>query len=105
MVNEKIECNDKFCPIHGGMKVRGRSFQGTVIRKFPKRVVIEFDRTLYIKKYERYSKRKTKLHARLPLCMFADIQLGDYIEITECRPISKIIHFIVIKKIHGGDKK
>ncbi len=77
---------------------RGRTFKGTVIKKFPKRVVIEFERTIYIKKYERYSKRKTKLHARLPEEMTKEINLGDYIEIRECRPLSKIIHFIVIGK-------
>ena len=101
---EKVSCADKFCPVHGQISLRGRSFKGKVIRKFPKRVTIEFERTLYIKKYERYAKRKTKLHARLPECMFNEIQIGDYIEIKECRPISKIVHFIVIKKIRGGEK-
>ena len=80
------------------ISLRGRSFKGTVIKKFPKRVVIEFERTIYVKKYERYSKRKTKLHARLPESMSNDIQIGDYIEIKECRPISKIVHFIVVGK-------
>ena len=111
MANEKTEtknkqiCNDKFCPIHNNFSARGRNFQGKVIRKFPKRVVIEFDRTVFIKKYERYAKRNTTLHARLPECLFSDIQLGDFIEIKECRPISKIIHFVVMKKISGGEKQ
>ena len=104
----KIECNDKVCPKHGKISLRGRSFKGKVISKFPKRVCIEFDRTIYIKKYERYSKRKTKLHARLPDCMAEEINIGDYIEIKECRPVSKIIHFIVTRKISkqevGGEK-
>jgi small subunit ribosomal protein S17 len=95
---EKIECNDFACPTHGQIRLRGRSFKGTVIKKFPKRVVIEFERTIFIKKYERYSKRKTKLHARLPECMFKEIEIGDYIEIRECRPISKIVHFVVVGK-------
>jgi small subunit ribosomal protein S17 len=102
--NKKQECNDRLCPVHGQISLRGRSFKGAVIKKFPKRAVIEFDRTLYVKKYERYAKRKTKLHARLPDCMFDDINIGDYIEIKECRPISKIVHFIVIKKITGEEK-
>jgi small subunit ribosomal protein S17 len=97
---KRIECNDKYCQIHGNTSTRGRSFKGKVIRKFPKRVVIEFERTIYIEKYERYSKRKTKLHARLPECLSHGIDLGDYIEIKECKPISKIIHFIVIGKIN-----
>lgn len=89
---------DFACPRHGQISLRGRSFRGTVIKKFPKRVVIEFERTIYIKKYERYAKRKTKLHARLPECMNGEVEKGDYIEIKECRPISKIIHFIVVGK-------
>ncbi len=101
----QIECNDKLCPYHGKMSIRGRSFKGKVIRKFPKRIVIEFDRTLFIGKYERYSKRKTKLHARLPDCLFNEINIGDYVEIMECRPISKIIHFMAIKKISGEEIK
>ena len=96
-------CDDKFCPIHGSFSARGRSFQGKVIRKFPKRAVIEFERTVFITKYERYARRKTKLHARLPECMINDVNLGDFIEIKECRPISKIIHFVVTKKISGGE--
>ncbi len=91
-------CNDFACPKHGQINLRGRSFRGNVIKKFPKRVVIEFERTIYIEKYERYARRKTKLHARLPDCMFKDINVGDYIEIMECRPISKIIHFVVVGK-------
>ena len=101
----KQECNDKFCPIHGQISLRGRTFKGKVIKKFPRRVAIEFERTLFIKKYERYSKKKTKLHARLPNCLVNSINIGDYIEIKECRPISKIIHFIVTKKINLEEKK
>ena len=108
MADKKQICNDKLCPKHGQISLRGRSFKGKVISKFPKRIAIEFERTIYIPKYERYSKRKTKLHARLPECMTNDINVGDYIEIKECRPISKIIHFIVVGKVgkeeSGGEK-
>ena len=58
--------------------------------------MIEFERTFYIKKYERYMRKKTRLHARLPACM-QDVEVGDYVEIQECRPLSKIIHFVLIK--------
>jgi len=96
---QKTECNDEFCPMHGHISLRGRIFRGKVIKKFPRRVAIEFEKTLFIKKYERYAKKKTKLHARLPHCLENSIDIGDYIEIKECRPISKIIHFIVTQKI------
>ena len=98
------ECKDKNCNIHGNLRVRGRIFEGTVIKKFNKRVVIEFERMVYVKKYERYKKSKTKIHARLPDCMEKEINVGDYIKIQECRPLSKLIHFIVIGKIRGEKK-
>jgi small subunit ribosomal protein S17 len=104
---EKVSCADKKCPFHGSeaVKLRGRTFEGEVINKLPGRIKIQFDRFLYDRKYERFDKRRTKLHARLPDCMKDQIQLGDWIQITECRPLSKIIHFIVTKKIRSKTEK
>jgi len=99
----KDKCTDKQCPFHGYLRLRGRSFKGYVVSKFPRRVAIEFERIIYIRKYERQMKKKTKIHARLPDCMKQDIELGDYIEVRECRPLSKIIHFCVFKKIRSAD--
>jgi len=96
---ENTSCADPICPVHGGIKLRGRTFRGTVIKKFPKRIVIMFGRTVYLKKYERYAKKRTKLHARVPDCMADEINIGDYVEIKECRKVSKIINFVVVKKI------
>jgi small subunit ribosomal protein S17 len=96
-----VECNDKFCPMHGSKKLRlrGRTFEGEVIKKLPGRVTIEFERMLRVPKYERYEKRKTKIHARLPDCMKQEAEEGDLIQIGETRPISKMIHFVVTKVI------
>jgi len=96
---DRTICDDKLCPFHGNLKTRGKIFKGIVIKKFHRRVVIEFDRYSYIRKYERYLKKKTRLHARLPSCLDNDVDVGDYVQIQECRPISKIIHFVVINKI------
>jgi len=87
------------------MSTRGRTFEGVVIKKFPKRVVIEFERTVFVKKYERFFRKKTRLHARLPDSMESQINVGDHIKIRECRPLSKIIHFIVIEKIRSGNQE
>ena len=84
---------------------RGRIFEGRVIRKFPKRVAIEFERMVYDRKYERYARFRTKIHARLPESMEKEINIGDLIQVRECRPLSKIIHFIVIKKIKESEEK
>jgi len=99
----KISCTDKNCPIHGkeAVKLRGRTFEGEVIKKLPGRLKIQFERFLYDRKYERFDKRRTKINARLSDCMKNDIQLGDWIEIKECRPLSKIIHFYVTRKIRS----
>lgn len=95
---------DKDCPVHGNLKARGRVFEGEVIRKFPKRIAIEFERMVYVRKYERYTKSRTKIHARLPSCMESLISVGDLIRIQECRPLSKIIHFVVIKKLKSAEE-
>lgn len=98
--------NDKDCPFHGNLRIHGRIFEGKVKEKFPRRVVIEFERMTYIRKYERYTKSKTKIHARLPRCMEKEINIGNLVQVQECRPLSKIIHFVVIKKIKSsGEKK
>ena len=76
---------------------RGRIFQGPVIKKFDKRVVVEFDRTVYIPKFERFAKKQTKLHARIPEGMH--VEVGNYIKVQECRPLSKIINFVVIEVV------
>ncbi|MFH0712149.1 MAG: 30S ribosomal protein S17 [archaeon] len=100
----KVECKDRLCPRHGDrkLKLRGRVFEGVVIRKFPRRVTIEFERMLKLPKYERYEKRKTKIHARLPDCMKDEVAVGDLILIAETRPISKMIHFVVSKVVRKG---
>ena len=96
---ETADCKDRLCPIHGDrkLKIRGRIFEGIVIKKLPGRVTIQFERMLKLPKYERYEKRKTKIHARLPDCMKDNVAVGDFIQIAETRPISKMIHFVVSK--------
>jgi small subunit ribosomal protein S17 len=85
------------------VRARGRIFKGIITKKFPTRVVVEFERTLYLPKYERYFKKKTKLHARMQKDM--KLEIGDLVKIRECRPLSKIIHFIVIEKLNRAVKK
>ena len=91
--------------INAGCPTRGRKFEGYVIKKFENRVVIRFEKIKFIKKYERYVKTQSKMHARLPFELRDQINLGDYIQIMECRPLSKILHFIVIKKVRDADVK
>ena len=87
------------------ISTRGRTFEGFVTKKFHKRVVVEFERTVFVQKYERFYKKKTRLHARLPDSLAGDINVGDYIKVKECRPLSKIIHFIVLGKVEKSKKQ
>jgi len=100
----RIEKKEKIVGTEKRIGTRGRVFEGVVIRKFPKRVTIEFERMIYVRKYERYARSKTKIHARLPESMENEINVGDLIKVQECRPLSKIIHFIVIKKIKDKEE-
>ena len=106
-VEKEIDCKDRFCPMHGDrkLKMRGRTFEGIVVRKLPGRVTIEFERMLKLPKYERYEKRRTKIHARLPDCMKDDVAIGDLVQIAETRPISKMIHFVVSKVVKVKEMK
>lgn len=102
---ETVECSSSWCPFHGSnpAKLRGRTFEGTVIKKFTGRITIEFERLFFLRKYERFEKRKTKIHARLPDCL-KNIEVGDLVKIAECRPLSKILHFIAVKKIKSREE-
>ncbi len=98
--SEKEEKKDR---VRTPITTRGRSFEGFVVKKSPKRVVIDFERIVYIKKFERFYKKKTRIHARLPDTI--PIALGDYVRVRECRPLSKMIHCIVTEKIRSADRE
>jgi len=83
------------------LSTRGRTYEGFVTKKFPTRVVVEFERRVFIPKYERFAKKFTRLHARIPEGM--ELKIGDYVKVMETRPLSKIIHFLVIEKIREAE--
>ena len=87
-----------------GIKTRGRVFEGIVAKKFPKRVVIEFERIAYVQKYERFYKKITRIHARLSENMEKEVNVGDLVRVQECRPLSKIIHHLVIAKVKSNQE-
>jgi len=93
----KTACDDEHCPFHKHNRLRGRIFKGLVKKtKSAKTATVEWTRLLYIKKYERYEKRKTRLQVHNPPCISA--LEGDNVTIMECKPISKTKKFVIIKK-------
>lgn len=99
------EAEKKIAGAKSNFSARGRKFEGYVISKFDKRVAIKFERLKLIRKYERYAKTWTKIHAYLPEELKSEINVGDYIQVMECRPLSKILHHIVVKKMRSADDK
>ncbi|MBU2639549.1 MAG: 30S ribosomal protein S17 [Nanoarchaeota archaeon] len=92
----KKECKSEDCPFHGTLKVHGRTFVGKVkSAKARKTIVVSWERAHYIRKYERYEKRLSKIQAHVPKCI--DVKEGDTVKIMECRPLSKTKHFVVVE--------
>ena len=80
------------------LSTRGRTFVGKVVSaKAQKTVTVEWERRQYIPKYQRYQKKRTRVHAHNPEEI--DAMEGDMVKIQETRPISKTKTFIVIEKI------
>ncbi len=92
------ECDDKNCPFHGNLRVRGILLTGTVIKKrMNKTVVVEKKYQIYVRKYKRYERRRSHISVHLPPCI--DVEVGDKVRIGECRPISKTVSFVVLEKL------
>lgn len=99
----KQKCEDKNCPLHGKLSVRGRIFEGTVVSdKAKNTVTVTRQYFHYVPKYERYERRNSKILAHNPTCI--DAGEGDRVKIVECRPISKKKSFVVVEKIEGEEK-
>ena len=98
MKEAEVSCEDR-CNVHGNLSVRGRKFEGHIKKISGQRAVIEWERIIYYPKYERYARTRSNLHTHIPKCMISDVKIGDYVEIGECRPLSKITHFILLRRI------
>ncbi len=91
-------CNDKKCPWHGNLKIRGRTFRGLVVSTKPLlTAIVKWDYYNYVPKYERYERRKTRVAVHNPSCISA--QVGDTVAIGECRPLSKSKNFVIFEKV------
>ncbi len=93
----KKQCDDKNCPFHGILPVRGQIIEGVVVSdRMQKTVVVKKDYRRFIPKYERYEWRTGKYTAYNPPCI--DARVGAKVKIMECRPLSKTKAFVVIEQ-------
>lgn len=76
------------------MKTRGAEFVGKIVSDGAKKTaIVERNYTLYIYKYERYLRRRSRIPAHNPDCMAAKI--GDTVRIAESRKLSKTKSFVI----------
>jgi small subunit ribosomal protein S17 len=94
----KESCNDKNCPFHGTLPVRGQIITGIALSvKMQDTILVKKEHMSYVSKYERYERRTSTYSAHCPPCM--KIKVGDKVRIAECRPISKSTSFVTIEKL------
>ena len=91
------KCDDRHCPFHGGLKIRGKTFTAKVVAsKVAKTATVERFWKHFLPKYNRYEKRKSRMRVHNPSCLNANE--GDSVMIAESRPISKTKRFVIIQK-------
>jgi small subunit ribosomal protein S17 len=94
----KKSCEDRNCPFHGELPVRGHVLEGVVVSaKMDKTVVVKRDYLYYVTKFIRYERRHSRIPSHNPPCI--DAKEGDRVVIAECRPISKTVSFVVVEKL------
>lgn len=91
----KDSCSDIKCAWHGKLPVRGRIFEGKVkSTKAKNTAIIEWGYHRFVKKYQRFERRRSGIVAHNPPCMKA--REGDFVTVAECRPLSKTKNFVIV---------
>jgi small subunit ribosomal protein S17 len=94
-------CDDDECPWHGHLKVRGGLLVGRVIKlRGRKLAIVERDYLVYVSKFKRYERRRSRIHARVPPCI--SLNLGDNVLIGETRPLAKSVSWVVLGVLKEG---
>lgn len=96
----KKSCEDRNCPFHGALSIRGRVLDGVVISsKMDKTVVVQREYLQFSPKFVRYERRHSHIPSHNPPCL--DVKEGEKVRIAECRPLSKTVSFVVVEKLEG----
>ncbi|NON62515.1 MULTISPECIES: 30S ribosomal protein S17 [Acidianus] len=92
------KCDDRYCPYHGEIRVRGIILEGKLIKYRANKMGV-FERTYlyYNHKFKRYERRRSRIHVHIPPCL--NLKEGDNVIIAESRPISKSVSFVVVGKV------
>ncbi|MFL2521415.1 MAG: 30S ribosomal protein S17 [Halobacteriales archaeon] len=78
------------------ISVRGSVLEGIVAStSMDKTVIVEREYVVFIPKYERYMKRRSRVPAHVPQGI--ELEVGDQVKIAETRPISKTKSHVVVE--------
>ncbi len=94
----KGKCDDRHCPFHGRLSLRGQILEGTVVSTSMQTTAV-VERTLlhYVSKFERYEKRRRRYLAHSPPCLH--VPIGHRVRIAETRPLSKLVTFCIVEDL------
>lgn len=94
----KGRCEDRHCPFHGRLPVRGQIIEGTVVSTAMQRTaVVERILLHFVPKFERYEKRRRRYLAHAPPCLA--VPIGHRVRIAETRPLSKLVRFCIVEDL------
>jgi small subunit ribosomal protein S17 len=100
----KAGCDDRHCPFHGRLPVRGQVLEGTVVSlSMEKTAVVERTLLHYVPKFERYEKRRRRYLAHNPPCL--EVPLGHQVRIAETRPLSKLVSFCIVEDLGEASRR
>ncbi|WP_149785022.1 30S ribosomal protein S17 [Halorubrum aquaticum] len=89
------------CPFYGQLSVRGQLREGTVVSTdMEKTVIVEREYDVFVPKYDRYMKRRSRIPAHVP-GVLEPLEEGDEVTIAETRPLSKTKSHVVVENLSG----
>lgn len=93
------ECDDAKCPFHGTLNVKDELFRGKVVKKDINRsATIQWERSIYIKKYERYDVKRSRMRVHNPMCI--DAEIGQEVIVARTRPVSKTKNHVILTVVN-----
>ena len=93
---DEADDGDQKNPFNGTLAVRGKLFHGKVVKaKAKDTVVLEKELPTYFKKFRRYARGKSSIHAHVPSNI--EVKEGDIVVAAECRPLSNSVSFVVVE--------
>ncbi|HLC88575.1 MAG TPA: 30S ribosomal protein S17 [Candidatus Nanoarchaeia archaeon] len=98
----KENCTDKKCPFHGEITVKKEFFTGKIVKKdVSHSATLEWFRSTYIHKYERYEIKRSRIRVHNPPCLNA--QVGQTVLVAKTRPLSKTKGHVILKIVKNKE--